>query len=51
MDIDEPGIYYWYMYLLDDSLAFMKKAKDGGHCEGRQSPHGDDVEANVRFAH
>ena len=51
MDIDEPGIYYWYMYLLDDSLAFMKKDKDGEHSEGRQSPHGDDVEANVRFAH
>lgn len=51
MDIDEPGIYYRYMYLLDDSLAFMKKYKDGENSEGRQSPHEDDVEANVRVAH
>ena len=47
MDTDELGIYYWYMYLLDDSLISLKNDQKEEHSDGQQSPRKDDIEANV----
>lgn len=50
-----PGVYFWYMYLMEDSFVFWKQGQDQGqdqvehedYQEGRKSPHKDDVEANA----
>ena len=47
METDELGIYYWYMYLLDDSLITLKKDQKEQHSDGQRSPRKDDIEANA----
>ena len=47
MDADELGIYYWYMYLLDDALIALKNDRKEEHSDGQQSPRKDDIEANA----
>lgn len=47
MDADRLGIYYWYMYLLDDSLVSLKNDHKEEHSDGQRSPRKDDIEANA----
>lgn len=48
MDVDQLGIYYWYMYLLDDALIALKNdRKEEESSDGQQSPRKNDIEANA----